>query len=101
MESIPTLIAVYSLILLVVFVILIIKLRNVKRTGDERQIALFYRSSYDGMLGGIFGYLIVILMKVLKTKFGVPEIYFSWFPSPIVIAIVTMYISYYLRAKSE
>ncbi len=77
------------------------KLRKVKRKGDERQISLFYRASYDGMLGGILGYLTVIFLKILKTKYGVPSIYFSWFPSPIVIAVLVMYISYQIRAKAD
>ena len=89
---------VYSLILLVVFARLVIGLRKVKRSGDERQISFFYRASFDGMLGGILGYLVMILLKIL-VKLGVPPIYLTWFPSPVVIAVVVMYISYRFRER--
>lgn len=101
MESLPTFVAIYSVVLLIIFGFLVVKLRKVKRKGDERQIALFYRASYDGMLGGILGYLITVLLRILKTHYGVPPVYLSWFPSPIVIAVLTMYISYQIRAKID
>lgn len=101
METLPTFVAIYSIVLLIVFGFLVAKLRKVKRRGDERQISLFYRASYDGMLGGILGYLVVIFLKVLKTEYGVPSIYLSWFPSPIVIAVLVMYVSYQIRAKTD
>jgi len=99
METIPIFVAIYSIILLIIFAIFVVKLRKVKRGGDERQIAIFYRASFDGMLGGIFGYLVVVLIKVLKSQLGISALYLSWVPSPIVVAVVTMYISYMLREK--
>lgn len=101
MDMIQTFVAIYSVILLVLFIFFVVKLRKVKRDGDERQIALFYRSSFDGMLGGIFGYLLAVILKLLKTKFGVPEVYFAWVPSPIVIAVLAMYIGYQIRSRIE
>jgi hypothetical protein len=101
MDAIQTFVAIYSVILLVLFIFFVVKLRKVKREGDERQIALFYRSSFDGMLGGIFGYLLAVIIKLFKMKLGVPEVYFAWVPSPIVIAVLTMYIGYQIRSRIE
>lgn len=90
---------VYSLILLAVFLILVLDLRKIKRRGDERQTAVFYRSSYDGMLGGILGYLVLVLMRVLTKGFGLAPGILACTPSPIVIAVVVMYVSYRVRIR--
>ncbi|RKZ31679.1 hypothetical protein DRQ36_01280 [bacterium] len=99
MEAINIYLVIYALVLFIIFIWLALELRKVKRNGDERQIAIFYRASYDGMLGGIFGFVVFVLFRALIKFFDIPKIYFGWMPSPIVIAIVTMYISYRIRIK--
>jgi len=99
MEKINILLAFYALVLFGFLIYGIVELRRVKKSGDDRQIAIFYRASFDGLIGGILGYLITVFFNLLVRNFGLSGKSFSWLPSPIFIAVVTMYISYKIRIR--
>lgn len=51
--------AIYGIILFIFFLITRGTLRKAVLSGDERQKFLFYRASYDGLIAGLFGYIVV------------------------------------------
>lgn len=100
MENLNAVMVVYILILFATLLYGILKLRSVRKCGDERQIALFYRASFDGMIGGIIGYLLAILARILEKYFSLPPELLSKLPSPIFIAVMMMFFSYKIRVRS-
>ena len=89
----------YGIILLLFFLVTRGSLRKVVISGDERQKFLFYRASYDGLIAGFFGYIVVRGLDMIMHSYSLPSVYFVWVPSPIVVAYVTLYISYRIRIK--